>query len=62
MTNVETAKALGGVALTTGATAAAYADVIEQYLRMGASAIAILSGIVVLWSVLYKHFKKKGKR
>lgn len=61
MTNVETARAIGGVALTTGAAAASYADVIEQYLRMGASAIAIVSGIVVIWSVLSKHYKKKHK-
>ena len=44
---------------TTGAVAASYADVIEQYLRMGASAIAIISGIVVIWSVLRKHYKRK---
>jgi len=59
MTNVEMARAMGGVALTTGAAAASYADVIEQYLRMGASAIAIISGIVVIWSVLRKHYKRK---
>lgn len=58
MTNVETGWAIGGVALATGATAASYADMIEQYLRMGASAIAIVSGIVVIWSVLRKHYKR----
>lgn len=61
MTNVETAKAMGGVALTTGAAAASYAEVIEQYLRMGASLVAIISGLVVIWSVLSKHFKKRKK-
>lgn len=61
MTNVETAKAMGGVALTAGAAVVSHADKIEQYLRMGASVIAILSGCVVIWSVLTKHFKKRKK-
>ena len=61
MTNSETARAITGVVVTAGAAATSYAEQIEQYLRMGASLVAIVSGVVVIWSVLWKHYKKKSK-
>lgn len=63
MTNLETAKAVIGVAITGGATGVSYADHVEQWSRIGASWIAIISGSVVIWSIVYNHYKKKkGKK
>lgn len=61
MTNVETARAIGGVVLATGAAAASYADQIEQYLRIGASAVAIASGLVVIWYSRKRYHNKPNE-
>lgn len=60
MTN-ETGRAIGGAMISGGAALASWATQIEQFLRMGASAVAILSGLVVIWSVIRNQLKKKGK-
>jgi ABC-type nickel/cobalt efflux system permease component RcnA len=58
MTN-ETAKAVGGAAVSLVAAGASYAEQIEQWSRIGASWIAIASGCVVIWSVVAKRCRKK---
>lgn len=58
MTN-ETGKAIGGVMISGGAALASWTTHIEQLLRMGASAVAIISGLVVIWSVIRNQLKKK---
>lgn len=58
MTN-ETAKALSGAGVSLLAAGASYANDIEQWSRIGASWIAIISGCVVIWSVVAKRCRKK---
>lgn len=62
MTNAETAKAVGGLAISTGAAAVSYADAIEQWSRIGASWVAIISGCFVIYSVVSKHCKKRKSK
>jgi len=59
MTNSETVRSLVGVAITGGAAGVSYADQIEQWSRIGASWVAIVTGCLVIWSVVSKHFNKK---
>lgn len=63
MTNAETAKAIGGVAISaTGAFVVSRADQIEQWSRIGASWVAIISGCFVIYSVVSKHCKKRKSK
>ena len=59
MTNSETIKSIVGVVITGGAAGASYTDHLEQWSRIGASWVAIISGCVVIWSIVSKHLKKK---
>jgi hypothetical protein len=60
MTNL-TDRAIAGSVVSLVAAATSWWDRIEQLLRMGASAVAIVSGVVVIWSVIRNQLKKKGK-
>ena len=60
MTNL-TERAIAGSAVSLISAAASWWDKAEQVLRMGASAVAIVSGVVVIWSVIRNQLKKKGK-
>lgn len=59
MTN-DLPKLAGGAAVSLTAAAASYADKIEQLLRIGASAVAIISGLVVIYFA-FKNSKQKRK-
>lgn len=60
MTNL-TDRAIAGSTVSLIAAATSWWDQAEQVLRMGASAVAIVSGIVVIWSVIRNQLKKKDK-
>lgn len=45
--------------ISAGAAATSWSSELEQYLRMGASLIAIISGCVVVWSVIRNQLKKQ---
>jgi hypothetical protein len=59
MTNSETLRASAGVIVAAVGAATSYADQVEQWSRIGASWIAIISGCIVIWTVLSKHCKKR---
>lgn len=48
-----------GAAVSLTAAAASYADKVEQLLRMGASTVAIISGLVVIYFALRNNKPKR---
>jgi hypothetical protein len=63
MTNSEAIKLSGAVVTTGTALVVSRIDAMEQFLRMGASAVAILSGctVIVLGVLTYLRNKPKKK-
>jgi divalent metal cation (Fe/Co/Zn/Cd) transporter len=59
MTTNETAKAVGGVVVSAASAIVSHIDHVEQWSRILASWVAIVSGVVVIWSVLHKHIKRR---
>lgn len=62
MTNLDTAKAATGVAISATGMLVSRLDQIEQWSRIIASWVAIASGVVVIWFTVYKHYKSRKHR
>lgn len=63
MTNsIDTIKIATGSAVSVAGTITSYTDAIEQWSRIGASWIAIISGCFVIYSVIQKMRRDRKRK